>query len=35
MFKDAIAVVNPANGVEGIIDLSGLRKWSKIQQPKF
>jgi glutamine cyclotransferase len=28
--KDAIAVVNPANGsVEGIIDLSGLRKWSK------
>jgi glutamine cyclotransferase len=34
--KDAIAVVNPANGsVEGIIDLSGLRKMVKIQQPKF
>jgi hypothetical protein len=33
--KDAIAVVNPANGsVEGIIDLSG-RKMVKIQQPKF
>jgi glutamine cyclotransferase len=28
--KDAIAVVNPANGsVEGIIDLSGLRKMVK------
>jgi glutamine cyclotransferase len=28
--KDAIAVVNPANGaVEGILDMSGLRKFVK------
>jgi glutamine cyclotransferase len=34
--KDAIAVVNPANGsVEGIIDLSGLRKWSKYNSRSF
>jgi glutamine cyclotransferase len=33
---DAIAVVNPANGsVEGIIDLSGLRKWSKYNSRSF
>jgi hypothetical protein len=35
MCKDAIAVVNPANGsVEGIIDLWS-QKMVKIQQPKF
>jgi glutamine cyclotransferase len=33
--KDAIAVVNPANGsVEGIIDLSG-EKWSKYNSRSF
>jgi glutamine cyclotransferase len=34
--KDAIAVVNPANGsVEGIIDLSGLRKMVKNNSRSF